>query len=226
MSDMNIAKVAISSNIQEQVYAALKSEIISGELDFGTQLKEMELAETFGVSRSPIREALRRLCGDGLLELRPNCGIFVREFSMKYVSDLLSMRSMMESCGMKQFAADGMQAEDRAQLESLYAVVERATRQCDTMELPQHMDVDAQLHSFFNSMNHNEIMDETWERMKLVNIVVQRLSLKNKTRAKQSQEEHLDVLSCLLAGDVDSAIEKNNIHIQHTKLFVEKALSD
>ena len=76
-------KVKISSNIQEQVYEALKNDILYGVLEPGTQLKETELAEYYSVSRSPIREALRRLCGDGLVELKPNCGISVRVFSSK-----------------------------------------------------------------------------------------------------------------------------------------------
>ena len=222
---MSIAKVAISSNIQEQVYAALKADIISGALEFGTQLKEMDLASTFGVSRSPIREALRRLCGDGLLELRPNCGIYVREFSMSYVSDLLSMRAMMESHGMEQFLSNGMTREDCKELERFRNIIRKAIAQSDSMKLEAHMDLDAKLHLFFNTLNHNEIMDEMWGRMALVNVVVQRLSLKDKTRARQSQEEHLQVVESLLEGNVKKAIEMNALHLQHTKQFVEKALS-
>jgi len=217
-------KIAIISNIQEQVYAALKSEIISGQIEFGTQLKEMELAERFGVSRSPIRETLRRLCGDGLVELRPNCGIFVREFSMEYVSDLLAMRCMLEKHGMEQFVEGGMKKEDCQELRRFRRLIQKAIQESDTMTLDAHMNLDTRLHLFFNSMNHNQIMDEMWDRMALVNVVVQRLSLKDKVRARQSQEEHLAVVDCLLEGDVCKAVELNDKHLQHTKIFVEKAL--
>lgn len=221
---MTHQKVAIISNIQEQVYAALKSEIINGEIEYGTQLKEMDLAERFGVSRSPIRETLRRLCGDGLVELRPNCGIFVREFSMDYVSDLLQVRCMQESHGMEQFVASGMKKEDCKELERFRRLIQKAIADSDNMPLTAHMNLDAKLHLFFNSLNHNQIMDEMWDRMSLVNVVVQRLSLKDKVRARQSQEEHLAVVDCLLAGDVAQAVQMNAQHLEHTKIFVEKAL--
>jgi len=220
---MSIGKAVINGNIQEQIYAALKSDIINGELAFGTQLKEMELAGAFGVSRSPVREALRRLCGDGLLELRPNCGIYVREFSMKYVSDLLDMRCMMESHGMARFRSNGMTEGECKELESLRNLIQKAVWESDTMELAEHMELDAKLHLLFNSLNRNEIMDEMWGRMTLVNVVVQRLSLKE--RALQSHEEHLQVVNCLLEGNVEKAIEMNTLHLEHTKMFVEKALS-
>ncbi len=218
-------RISVISNIQEQVYAALKSEIVNGEIGFGVQLKEMELAERFGVSRSPIRETLRRLCGDGLVELRPNCGIFVREFSMQYVSDLLAMRRMLESQGMQQISVSGTSREEKQELERFRRLIEKAVRDSDRMSLQTHMNLDAQLHQFFNSLNRNQIMNEMWDRMALVNVVVQRLSLKDKERARQSQEEHLQVVNCLLAGDVVQAVQMNAQHLEHTKIFVEKALA-
>lgn len=221
---MSQHKIAIISNIQEQVYAELKSEIINGEIEFGVQLKEMELAERFGVSRSPIRETLRRLCGDGLVELRPNCGIFVRDFSIAYVSDLLAARCMLESHGMEQFVAGGMKKEYCQELKRFRKLIQKAIQDSDHMSLEAHMNLDAKLHLFFNSMNHNQIMDEMWDRMALVNVVVQRLSLKDKERARQSQEEHLSVVDCLLAGDVAQAVQMNDQHLEHTKIFAEKAL--
>ena len=87
----------ISGNIQDQIYNLLKSDILYGVYAQGTQLKEMELAEHFQVSRSPVREALRRLCGDGLLGLRSTCGMFVRGFSPNYVRYLLRTHVILES---------------------------------------------------------------------------------------------------------------------------------
>ncbi|NLZ56489.1 MAG: GntR family transcriptional regulator [Clostridiaceae bacterium] len=183
------------------------------------------MAERFGVSRSPIREALRRLCGDGLAELRPNCGISVREFSMDYVRDLLQMRRMQESYGMEQFLASGMKKEDCQELKRFRRLIQKAIQDSDNMSLRAHMDLDAELHLFFNSLNHNQVMDEMWDRMLQVNVMVQGLSLKDKGRALQSQKEHLVVVECLLAGDVAQAVRMNAQHLEHTRIFVEKALA-
>ena len=141
---------------------------------------------------------------------------------MKYVSDLLDMRCMMESHGMARFLSNGMTESDCRELESLRNLIQKAVRESEVMALEEHMELDAKLHLFFNSLNRNEIMDEMWGRMALANVVVQRLSLKE--RALQSHEEHLQVVDCLLDGEVEKAIEMNKRHLEHTKLFVEKAL--
>ena len=218
-------KVKISSNIQEQVYEALKNDILYGVLEPGTQLKETELAEYYSVSRSPIREALRRLCGDGLVELKPNCGISVRVFSSKYVEDILDLRVVLEGRGMERAGVDGMTDEEMAELLQLKGQIETAIRSCDTMELHEHMDIDARLHSLLNSLNHNQVMTEMWQRIVPVNVVVQRLSLKHDARALQSQEEHLQIIECLLKKDYAAANEINRLHLLHTSAHVEKSLS-
>lgn len=219
-------KIKISSNIQEQVYEALKSDILYGILEPGTQLKEMELTEYYGVSRSPIREALRRLCGDGLVELKPNCGIFVRVFTVGYVEDILDMRVLLEGRGMQRICTEGMTFEEKEALLSLRDQVMKAIRDCDSTDLPEHMDIDTRLHCLFNDFNRNQVMTETWQRIVPVNVVVQRLSLKNDARALQSQEEHLKIIECLLRKDFQAANEMNKLHLKHTQVHVERVLKE
>ena len=219
-------RVKISSNIQEQVYEALKNDILYGVLEPGTQLKEMELTEYYGVSRSPIREALRRLCGDGLVELKPNCGIFVRVFTVDYVEDILDLRVLLEGRGMERICTVGMTFQEKEALLLLRDQVIKAIRDCDSTDLPEHMDIDTRLHCLFNSFNHNQVMTETWQRIVPVNVVVQRLSLKNDARALQSQEEHLKIIECLLKKDFEAANEMNKLHLKHTQVHVERVLKE
>ena len=219
-------RINISSNIQEQVYKALKNDILYGVLEPGTQLKELELSEIYGVSRSPIREALRRLCGDGLVELTPNCGISVRVFTEEYVEDILDMRILLEGCGMERMCTVGMTAEEKEELLFLRDQVINAIRDCDSIELPEHMNIDTRLHCLFNSFNHNQVMTETWQRIVPVNVVVQRISLNRDARALQSQEEHLKIIESLLNKDFEAANEMNKLHLKHTQEHVERALKE
>lgn len=217
-------KIKISSNIQEQVYEALKSDILYGVLEPGTQLKELELTEYYGVSRSPIREALRRLCGDGLVELKPNCGIYVRVFTADYVEDILEMRVLLEGRGMERVCMEGLTAQQREALLSLHEQIVYVIQNCDSTDLVEHMDIDARLHCLLNSFNRNQVMEEMWQRIVPVNVVVQRLSLKADARALQSQEEHLKIIECILRRDFAAAFEMNNLHLKHTAMYVEKSL--
>ena len=219
-------KIKISSNIQEQVYEALKSDILYGILEPGTQLKELELTEYYGVSRSPIREALRRLCGDGLVELKPNCGIYVRVFTADYVEDILEMRVLLEGRGMERVCTEGPTAQQREALLSLHEQIVHVIQNCDRIDLVEHMDIDARLHCLLNSFNCNQVMEEMWQRIVPVNVVVQRLSLKADARALQSQEEHLKIIECILRRDFAAAFEMNNLHLKHTAMYVEKSLKN
>ena len=219
-------RIKISSNIQEQVYEALKNDILYGVLEPGTQLKELELTEHYGVSRSPIREALRRLCGDGLVELKPNCGISVRVFTADYVEDILDMRVLLEGRGMEHICRQGMSMREREELLDLRERILRVIHEGDDTDLPTHMDIDTRLHCLLNSFNHNQVMEEMWQRIVPVNVVVQRLSLKADARALQSQQEHLKIIECLLRKDFSAANEMNKLHLKHTAMHVERALKE
>jgi DNA-binding GntR family transcriptional regulator len=77
-------QVSIEPTVQGRLYRALREDILRGVHPPGAPLNEAELSRHYGVSRSPLREALSRLAGEGLLESTPNRGISVRRFTEKY----------------------------------------------------------------------------------------------------------------------------------------------
>jgi DNA-binding GntR family transcriptional regulator len=80
----------------DQLAADLQSRVLSGDLPSGTRLRQESLAEEFGVSRTPVREALRKLQASGLVELRPNRGAFVRGLSPSEIRDAYEVRAELE----------------------------------------------------------------------------------------------------------------------------------
>ena len=81
----------------DKLAATLQARVLSGELPSGTRLRQEALAEEFGVSRTPIREALRKLQASGLVELRHNRGAFVRGLSPREIRDAYEVRAELES---------------------------------------------------------------------------------------------------------------------------------
>lgn len=75
----------------------LRSLVLSGQLPSGARLNEVELAESLGISRGPLREAIRELVGEGLLESIVNRGAFVKEFSASELSDIYQLRIAVET---------------------------------------------------------------------------------------------------------------------------------
>ena len=80
----------------DKLASTLQARVLSGELPSGTRLRQEALAEEFGVSRTPIREALRKLQASGLVELRHNRGAFVRGLSPREIRDAYEVRAELE----------------------------------------------------------------------------------------------------------------------------------
>ena len=82
--------------LREIVYEELKRQILVGEIAPGTRMMEVELAEEMGVSRTPIREAIRKLEKEGLVTIEPRRGAYASEISVKDMVDVLEVRQDLE----------------------------------------------------------------------------------------------------------------------------------
>ena len=92
-----VSATIIAHTIAEQVVDALRAELLAGEHDAGTPLREEELATRFGVSRHPIRKVLQQLTLEGLLTCKANCGVVVADSTAEHVQGLLTpMRQQLE----------------------------------------------------------------------------------------------------------------------------------
>jgi GntR family transcriptional regulator, rspAB operon transcriptional repressor len=95
---------ALIRSTREQITDQLREDILSGRLPEGERLQEAKLAERFGVSRGPIREALAQLTHEGLLEAKPNCGVKVAPSDSEAVRELIvPIRRVLETFALKQF---------------------------------------------------------------------------------------------------------------------------
>lgn len=83
-------------SLTEKIYQALRSDILSGAFKDNEELKENTLAKSYGVSRTPVREAIRQLALEGLVDTIPNRGAFVHNIHCKDVEDVYAIRSLME----------------------------------------------------------------------------------------------------------------------------------
>ena len=95
-ADMANTSEETGKNLREQVYTRLRNSILEGEYHGNQQLRESELTERYGVSRSPVREALKQLVGDGLAYNIPNRGVFVRQITEADVESIFDIRILVE----------------------------------------------------------------------------------------------------------------------------------
>jgi DNA-binding GntR family transcriptional regulator len=205
----------------EYVEAALKAAILSGKLVGGTPLRQEELAEVFGVSRMPVREALRQLETQALLDFVPHKGAVVTEISAQDAADSFAIRRALEPAALR-LSIPELDEDDFARARGLIA----------------DMDSEGDLGRMgeLNRRFHMSLYARAG-RPKLLALVEQQLAagdryvrfvLAAKGREHMSQETHRGMLAAAAARDVESALAILDEHLSAAadkiaKFFVERA---
>lgn len=194
----------------DQVYTILRKDICEGRFAPGARLQEIELSEALGVSRSPIREALRRLVSDGLLLTVPNKGTYVKEFTCKDIDEIFDMRVMLESYSIRR-SQKNMTAERKQQLFDILNVLEK-THTEDNVE--QYTRADEELHNAIVALGENSLVNSTYARVRSMNQQFRVFSLADRTRFDDSLEEHRQIIHALVNGDTAEADRINCVHLE------------
>ncbi|MGI6028681.1 MAG: GntR family transcriptional regulator [Candidatus Heteroscillospira sp.] len=212
--------IVINSTIQEQVYQIIRHEVVNRVFHEGEQLKEAELAQRFNVSRSPVREALHRLAGDGMLTIIPNRGIFVKEFDEKYIIDVLELRSLLEQRAIVQ-SRHKLNPVLTDKMNDMRCEMTKLIENND-ISLDKHAALDTEFHNFIMDINDNTFISEVAAKISALNSMFRYISLKNGDRAIESQREHIAMIDTMLSGDTEQATEIYKKHIEGTKRRVMK----
>ena len=194
--------------IQEQVYQFLKEDICSGVFRPGQRLQEVSIANQYKVSRSPVREALRRLAADGLVEEVPNKGVTVKRYSARDMEEIYEMRVMMENEAIDHLTRAKL-APMEEELTSLLARMKLAYQRRD---MPDYITMDSQLHRMLVRGSGNALLFQLYDRIDTLIRQFRRFSLVDPVRQADSVVEHETILQMLLQGNNDAAKEENKRH--------------
>ncbi|WP_028605852.1 GntR family transcriptional regulator [Ottowia thiooxydans] len=212
MGSVTLEREAVLST--DAVTDALRELILSGELGIGVQLKQQALAERFGVSRIPVREALKRLQSEGLIEHKPHQGSTVAAQSIQELIEALDIRIALETRALK-LAIPQMKAADHRAAREIMA-------RYDGSESPQEW---AELNLEFHM-----VLYRPCARTKLLKMIEESVrGIARHMRAMQSykvgrktpQAEHDLILKACIAKDIPRAVELLEQHIEHTQLALE-----
>jgi DNA-binding GntR family transcriptional regulator len=113
-----LVTIADHPSLQERAYQTLRTAILEGRFEVGERLYESKLAEQLGISRNPVRESIRRLQQDGLVDVRPRGGIFVASISIDEADDIYRVRGALEALAAR-LAAERITDSELEQLRSL-----------------------------------------------------------------------------------------------------------
>ncbi|MFI1730004.1 GntR family transcriptional regulator [Streptomyces acidicola] len=205
--------------LRQAVYEALTEMIINGSLKPGQHLVEADLAESLGVSRQPIREALQRLQTAGWVDLRPAQGAFVHSPTTEECAQLLSVRALLETHS-AHGAAQHATPHDVARLWELQQTGLTALAADDARAI---VEANAALHAHITHLSRNAVLAELipqvdrrvrWYYMPIA-----------KPRGKDAWSEHARIIEAIADRDADRAEELMRRHTRNTTDFYCKQIA-
>lgn len=206
-------------SLSQGVYARLVEGILSGQYGCGDHLNEVDLAGQLQVSRTPVREALRRLASEGLVATAPNRQSTVIRLTRADVIEMFQVRQFLE-VGAARLTAERVTAEDLRRLRELATL---ATPSARPSWMNAERTFDQELHHAVAVASGNERLRQEIARYhKLVQLVRRRVG-RSAERLAVGHTEHLLILAALEARDPDSAHAAMNRHLGSA---LEAALRD
>lgn len=204
--------------LREMVYEELKMQILTGTIIPGTRMMEVELAEDMGVSRTPIREAIRKLEKEGLVTIEPRKGAYASMISTEDMVEILEVRQDLEGLAAF-FAADRMTEEQMRELvdtsESYNDAVTRGS-------MDDMIKYDTKFHRIIVDSSNNKILVQMIEQLQELVLRFRYIYYDNFKRAENMPEEHAEILNAIRNKDADKARQAADIHIDRLKELVIK----
>lgn len=206
--------------LHEQTYQALRSSILSGELTAGDRLVETRLASRLGVSRTPVREALRQLQREGLVTADPVGGIRVITVSTQDAVHLYNCRIALEQAAVKEACARASD-ETLHQLSSTIAQAEHIVKQQPSMmNTVEMLNLDYQFHRGIAESSGNpwlaDLLDQVFDKMMLLRVQTTR----SNPKVLEICTEHRKIYKAIEANLPLVAIQAVETHLEASKLRV------
>lgn len=206
-----------SKSIREQVYEYLKKEIVNGSIGEGTRIVEEEYAEKLNVSRTPLREALRMLEFEGLIEAREKGGVTVPKTTIKDVEEIFKIRISLEELIIKELFLKNREVL----LEDISNLL------IETEKIVDNSNKAEEVFKYFSKFN--ELLYKMAELPRVTTLInnlnlylkkFRKLSIKNINRRIKAHTEHKELVEAIKKGDEIRALDINKKHLTEAMEFL------
>ncbi|HCX34279.1 MAG TPA: GntR family transcriptional regulator [Rhodocyclaceae bacterium] len=205
MSPASIARPALYQEVAER----LRQRIFAHELAPGAWIDEQALAAQYGISRTPLREALKVLAAEGLVTLKPRRGCYVAELSEHDLDDIFPLMALLEGrCAFE--ATRRMKPADLRRLVRLHEALER---QAAAGDAGRFFEANHEFHSALHELAGNRWLAEVLANLRKVLRLTRRDSLRLDGRLRQSLEEHRGILAAIRERDAERAQALMHAHL-------------
>lgn len=201
-------------SLSSKVFQKLRDNILTGKYAEQEELRENTIGKELGVSRTPVREALRQLELEGLVTIIPNKGAYVSGITGEDVKDIYRMRSLLEGLCAR-WAAERITEEQLDRLDEIILLAEFHSKRENAINAEQITELDGQFHAVLYEACGSRILKHTLTDFHKYVQNARKLSIISGERARKSIREHKMILRAIRERDPDLAEQLANEHIIH-----------
>lgn len=199
-------------SLRGRVFRRLREDILSGVYQEHEELREIAIGEELGVSRTPVREALRQLELEGLVTIIPNKGAYVTGITRKDVLDIYRIRSMLEGMCAR-WATEHITEKQIEELEEVLLLSEFHLHKSSKEQTEQVTELDGKFHKILYEASDSRILEHVLSDFHKYVQMARAMSVGEKNRAEKSIQEHREILEAIKKHDGDLAEKLANRHI-------------
>ena len=205
-----------NKSMREKVYDSLKEMIIDGIIQPGERIIETEYSNKFQISRTPIREAIRMLELEGLVESLSTGGVIVKIFTKEEISEIYKIRIALEGIILEEIIKKGT-SQDIKKLEKVLKNTKKA------FELKNIEKVFSLFTEFNQTLYEIADLPKVTAMINNINLYLKRfrkISIDNAERKKEAFKDHLEILEAIKRKDLHFAINLNRVHLEKSMNFI------
>lgn len=209
MTEISFIDRGDGASLRDTVYKELREAIMRGDMAPGLRLMEIPIADKMGVSRTPVREAIRRLEEDGLVVITPGCGARVSEIGDKDVTDALDVRIAVETMAVR-LAARNISRAQVQELKRINDSIRKAVAEKDAAAISAE---DNLLHHRICEAAGNKVLLKIMRELEALVLRYRIKYIKSITACDEILDEHEKIISAVASGDGDGAADLVTAHI-------------
>jgi DNA-binding GntR family transcriptional regulator len=203
-------------SLAEKAYHAIRGLIVALELPPGAPIDERALIEQLGIGRTPVREALRRLAQERLVDVYPRRGMFVTGVDVRELARLSEVRAALEPEAAR-LAAERATPAERMELDELLGALDAES------ETPL-IELDERVHRAVYRAAHNDLLEATLEQYYVLALRIWTLALDRTHELRDAVQEHRELLEAIRDGDAERASAVMRAHVEGFEQAMHRVL--
>ena len=200
------------SKATEKAYSLIRENILIGTFAPGSHLKEGELVDLCGVSRTPVRDALRQLAIDRYVVTRRNQGVFVNEWSVEDIKDIFELRAILESMVAERAAAH-ITDEQVEELDAIQRAIQAMLDENSILDVEFFLEQNKRYHAILLEATKSRALADSLSQIVQPPLIAQTARQYSRQELQNSNDHHRDIVSALEARDGALAASIMKIHI-------------